>query len=205
MLVDITIRKFVETLGSNAPTPGGGSVAALSGAMAFALVEMVARLTVGKKGYEAVNDEMTAVIAAAVKFRDELLVDVDRDSAAFDQVTAAFKLPKESAEDKAKRTAAIQAAYKAAAELPLNVARRVAQGMPLIETVRQRGNKNAASDALSAAFQANAAIAGALANVKINLDSIHDKELVAKMSAEVADLELTVRSFGRSLLASGSA
>jgi methenyltetrahydrofolate cyclohydrolase len=189
MLVDLTTKKFVETLGSNLPTPGGGSVAALSGAMAFALVEMVARLTVGKKGYEAVNDEMTAVITAAIKLRDELLADVDRDSAAFDQVTAAFKLPKESAEDKAKRTAAIQLAYKAAAELPLNVARQIVQGMPLIEAAIQRGNKNAASDALSAAFQAKAAIAGALANVKINLDSIQDKEFVARASSEVMKLK----------------
>jgi methenyltetrahydrofolate cyclohydrolase len=189
MLVDMTLKTFVETLGSNSPTPGGGSVAALSGAMAFALVEMVARLTVGKKGYEAVNDEMTAVIAAAVKLRDELLADVDRDSAAFDEVTAAFKLPKESAEDKARRSAAIQAAYKAAAELPLNVARQIMQGMPLIEAAIQRGNKNARSDALSAAFQAKAALAGALANVKINLDSIQDKDFVAKVSSEIAGLE----------------
>jgi methenyltetrahydrofolate cyclohydrolase len=189
MLVDMTLKTFVETLGSNSPTPGGGSVAALSGAMAFALVEMVARLTVGKKGYEAVNDEMTEVIAAAVNLRDELLADVDRDSAAFDQVTAAFKLPKESAEDKARRSAAIQAAYKAAAELPLNVARQIMQGMPLIETAIQRGNKNARSDALSAAFQAKAALAGALANVKINLDSIQDKDFVAKVSSEIAGLE----------------
>src|SRR5881396_2994522 len=100
MLVDMTLNRFVESLGSNSPTPGGGSVAALSGAMSFALVEMVARLTVGKKGYETVNDEMMAVIAAAVKLRDELLADIDRDSHAFDQVTAAFKLPKEGAEDK---------------------------------------------------------------------------------------------------------
>jgi formiminotetrahydrofolate cyclodeaminase len=189
MLVDLTVRKFIETLGSSSPTPGGGSVAALSGAMAFALVEMVARLTVGKKGYEAVNDEMTKIIAEAVKVRDELLADVDRDSAAFDQVTAAFKLPKESAEDKVKRSAAIQDAFKKAAELPLNVARRIAQNMSLIEAVIQRGNKNAASDALSASLQAKAAIAGALANVKINLDSIQDKEFVAAMSSEVTKLE----------------
>src|SRR5262245_49773134 len=103
MLVDLSVKKFVETLGSSTPTPGGGSVAALSGAMAFALVEMVARLTAGKKGYESVNDEMSAIITKAVAIREELLADVDRDSEAFNQVTAAFKLPKESAEDKAKR------------------------------------------------------------------------------------------------------
>jgi formiminotetrahydrofolate cyclodeaminase len=192
MLVDMKLREFVETLGSKAPTPGGGSVAALSGAMAFALVEMVARLTDGKKGYERVNEEMTAVIAGATRLRDELLRDVDRDSAAYDQVTAAFKLPKQTEEEKARRTAAIQAAYKAAAELPLNVARRVAQGLPLIGAVCERGNKSATSDALSAALQANAAIAGALANVRINLEAIQDKEFVARMSDEVAALESTV-------------
>jgi formiminotetrahydrofolate cyclodeaminase len=189
MLVDMTVRKFVETLGSSAPTPGGGSVAAFSGAMAFALVEMVARLTVGKKGYEAAHDEMATVIAAAVKLRDELLADVDRDCAAFDQVTAAFKLPKESAEDKAKRTAAIQLAYKSAAQLPMDVAGRIAQGMPLIEAVIERGNKNAGSDARSAMLQARAGIAGALANVEINLNSIQDKEFVARMSGEFAQLK----------------
>ncbi len=189
MLVDMNLREFVETLGSKAPTPGGGSVAALSGAMTFALVEMVARLTVGKKGYESVNDEMTAAIATAVKLRDELLADVDRDSAAFDQVMAAFKLPKQTDEERAQRTVAIQAAYKAAAQLPLDVARRVVQGCPHIEAVIERGSKSAASDALSAALQANAAIAGALANVKINLDSIQDKEFVARMSDEIASLQ----------------
>ena len=143
-------------------------MAALSGAMAFALVEMVARLTAGKKGYEVVNEEMSAIIAKAVALREELLADVDRDSAAFDQVTAAFKLPKDSAEDKARRTAAIQDAFKAAARLPLQVATRLVQAMPLIEAVIERGNKNANSDAVSAALQAKSAIAGALANVKIN-------------------------------------
>jgi methenyltetrahydrofolate cyclohydrolase len=193
MLVDMTLRKFVETLGSNAPTPGGGSVAALSGAMAFALVEMVARLTVGKKGYESAHDEMTAVITAAVKLRDELLADVDRDCAAFDQVMAAFKLSKEAAEDKVRRTAAIQEAYKAAAQLPLEVARRIEAGISLINAAIERGNKNATSDAASAMFQARAATAGALANVKINLQSIQDKEFVEKMSGEVARLSSLIQ------------
>ncbi|MBW2540344.1 MAG: cyclodeaminase/cyclohydrolase family protein, partial [Deltaproteobacteria bacterium] len=108
MLRDLTIPEFLKKTASNTPVPGGGSVAALSAAVAASLAEMVAHLTIGKKGLEAAGDEMKAIVSMASVYRETLLNDIDRDSDAFNQVMAAFKLPKNTEEEVKQRHLAIQ-------------------------------------------------------------------------------------------------
>ena len=123
MLRDLTIPEFLEKTASNTPVPGGGSVAALSAAVAASLAEMVAHLTIGKKGLEAAGDEMKAIVSMASAYRETLLNDIDRDSDAFNQVMAAFKLPKNTEEEVKERHLAIQEGLKTAALVPLRVAK----------------------------------------------------------------------------------
>lgn len=123
MLKDMTIAQFGEVLASNSPAPGGGSVAALSGMLGANLVSMVCRLTIGKQGYEAHSDEVSEVLQQSEALSQSLLRRIDLDTEAFNEVMAAFKLPKADDEQKAARTAAIQGGYKSAIQSPLGIAR----------------------------------------------------------------------------------
>jgi formiminotetrahydrofolate cyclodeaminase len=182
------VEAFLEALASDAATPGGGSVAAVAGAAGAALVAMVGRLTTGKKEFEGVSDRMAEIVKQADDSRLELLSLADRDAEAFDAVMASFKLPKETDEQKAGRTAAIQAAFAGAAEVPLEVARRATGTMELAVEVVERGNPNAASDGLSAAHMLGAATASALANVEINAASLKDAARAASLRTDAAAL-----------------
>lgn len=189
MLAQLTCEAFLDKLASNEPVPGGGSVAALSGGIAAALTAMVANLTVGKKNYEAVNDEMTEVAGRMIQMKKAFVEFIDKDASSFDGVMKAFKLPKETDEEKAARTAAIQDGYKEAIAVPLAVAKACAELFDMIEAVVVKGNQNALSDGLVAAMTARTAVLGALYNVKINLGSVKDAVYVEKITAEVAALE----------------
>ncbi|HSY95416.1 MAG TPA: cyclodeaminase/cyclohydrolase family protein, partial [Steroidobacteraceae bacterium] len=123
MITDSSIDKFLDDLASGNPTPGGGSAAAIMGAMGAALVSMVCNVTIGKKGYEAVEPEMKAVRDESEKVRRRLTAMVAEDIAAFDSIMAAYKLPKATDEEKARRAAAIQAGLRRATETPLDCAR----------------------------------------------------------------------------------
>lgn len=200
MLVDLNIKGFLEETASNAPVPGGGSIAALSGAISAALTEMVANLTIGKKGYEGLEAEMQQIAKDGAKLREKLAADIDRDSDAFNQVMAAFKLPKGTEEEVEARKAAIQEATKNAALVPLEVATDVFHMMKQIAVVVEKGNKNAVTDGAVAAMMARTAVLSALYNVKINLGSIKDETFVKEATEKVQQMEYQVQEIEKEIL-----
>ena len=173
-LQEMPLTAFAEALASSAPTPGGGCAAALSGALAAGLAAMVARATAGSEKFADRADEMNEAAAEADRLRSELLSLVDADAAAFDQVMAAFRMPKETPEEQAARSQAIQDGYRAAVEPPMRVCTQSVRVLELALQVAERGNPNAVSDAGVAAELAFAALEGAALNVRINLTSITD-------------------------------
>lgn len=184
----MTIERFLEVLGSAAPTPGGGAAGAISAATGAALIAMVGRLTVGKPGFESVEDRMRALIEKADAARLMFLDLADRDAHAFDEVMVAFKMPKETDEDKAVRSAAIQAGYEHAASVPLEIVSEAVDLMELAEDATATGNPQAASDGLSAAAHLYCAALCAIANVEINAISLKDEVRRAGLLDEVAAL-----------------
>ena len=189
MLVDLTVKDFLDKVAGSDPVPGGGSIAALNGAIASALAAMVANLTLGKKGYELHEELMGHIAKLALQQKETFVKDIDRDSEAYDAVFACFKKPKATDEEKAARSAAIQEATKFAALVPMQVARNAYELMPLIMDVARLGNRNAVTDACVAMMSARSSVLGALMNVRINLGSLKDKEFVAKLSNEADELE----------------
>lgn len=142
MLTELTIKEFINKVISNDPVPGGGSVSALNGALAGALAAMVANLTIGRKKYAEVNDVMVELSSRFEKLSSRLIEDVDRDSDAYNRVFAAFKMPKETDEEKQARSEAIQRETKYAAQVPMEVARAVYEVLPMIDTVAQKDRKS---------------------------------------------------------------
>ncbi len=174
-LVTMLVGDFADELSTDAPAPGGGSVAALMGSLAAALAAMVANLTVGRKGYEAASTEMKALAVAAQEHKDFFLAAVDRDTDAFNAMMAASRLPAASEADKAAKEVAIAEATKEATRVPLSVLERTLPVLELAWSAAERGNPNARSDAGVAALAARAAARGAYYNVLINLKSIRDE------------------------------
>lgn len=189
MLVDLTVKDFLNKVAGNNPVPGGGSIAALNGAIASALAAMVANLTIGKKGYEVHEELMQHISDIAMQSKAAFIEDIDRDSEAYDSVFACFKMSKATDEEKAARSAAIQEATKFAALVPMQVARNGFELMNIIMDVARLGNRNAVTDACVAMMAARSAVLGALMNVRINLGSLKDKEFVAKLQADADELE----------------
>ena len=189
MLTELTIKDFISKVISNDPVPGGGSISALNGALAAALSAMVANLTVGRKKYAEVNDLMQELSTRFEKLSQKLIEDVDRDSDAYNRVFAAFKLPKETDEEKQLRSEAIQKETKYAAQVPMEVARAVYEVLPQIDAIAQKGNSNAVTDACVSMMCARTAILGALLNVRINLTSIKDEAFVNAMREEADTIE----------------
>lgn len=180
---------FLEALAAGTPTPGGGSAAAYAASMAAALVLMVARLTVGKKKYAEVEAEMLSIEQTAARLHAELSHAVSEDAAAFQSVMQAFRLPKDTQEEKAQRVERIQAATLYAAQVPLSVARRAVELLGLAREMVLHGNINAISDAGSAAALAGAALTSAGLNVRINAPGLKDQETVSSLIEEIDDLE----------------
>lgn len=178
MLDNKTVRDFVEELGSNSPAPGGGSVAALSASIGAALGSMVFNLTVGKKAYKAYSDEEREEVDSSLEktlvMKNEFLDLMNKDTEEFLELMKAFKLPKESDEEKKIRSQKIQEGYVKALKVPLEVAEKAFDIYKYIEVASKLGNKNAISDAGVAALMIQAALEGAILNVKINLGSIKD-------------------------------
>jgi formiminotetrahydrofolate cyclodeaminase len=190
---DRRIAEFLETLGSDSPTPGGGAAAAVTGASGAALIAMVANLTIDKAGYEEAWDRMREILPVVGAGRDELLELADRDAAAFDEVMAAFRMPKETDDEKAARRRAIQLAFEGAASVPLRVAERAAQMIDLGREAVTLGNDNAASDGLSAAYLLYAAVECAAANVLINAASLKDEDRKRELLSAVGRVRETAR------------
>lgn len=189
MLANLEIREFLERTASSAPVPGGGSIAALSAAASASLSEMVANLTIGRKGFEAIEDEMKEIAKDAFHYRGKLVQDIDRDSDAFNDVVSAYKLPKGTEEDRRNRNRAIQEGLKNAALVPLGVARDAFKLMELAKKLVESANKTAVTDAAVAAIMARSAVLSALYNVKINLVSITDKAFVVDVTKQVEHME----------------
>lgn len=199
-LQELTVKTFIDKVTGNDPVPGGGSVSALNGSLAASLAAMVANLTVGRKRYAEVNELMEDLSVRLTGLSAKLLADVDRDAEAYDRVFAAFKLPKETDEEKAVRTEAIQTETKYAAQVPMEVARTACEMLSLIDTVARKGNSNAVTDACVAMMCARTAVLGALLNVRINLTSITDEAFVQEMSAEADRIEEVALTEERKLM-----
>lgn len=188
-LGELTTASFLDELASSKPTPGGGGAASYTGALATALISMVANLTVGKKGYEDVEDNIRNILEETEIHRWDLLKLVDKDAKAFSALMDSFKLPKNSEEEKLKRTAIIQDALKEAAAVPLEIARKCEVIIKLSSEIVEIGNKNAITDATISGILARAALRSALFNVKINLISIKDSEFVDVINQEMVFME----------------
>lgn len=188
-LQDMTLTGFCAETISSSPAPGGGSVAALCGALSASLSGMVASLTVGKKGYENKEEEMIALKEKAAFLQQSLLLAIDEDASSFNDYMSALKLPKETEEQKSVRKAALQQGLKEAAMVPMRTSELAAEIFPLAAFVVEHGNKNALSDGLVSAMTARTAILSALLNVKINLASIKDEAFVQTMTAKCQALK----------------
>lgn len=192
---------FLEALADGTPTPGGGSAAAHTAAAAAGLVEMVARLTIGKKKYAQVEAEMQSVLDEAEQLRAYLTEAVQEDAAAFEAVMAAFRLPKDTHEEQARRNTTIQQAMQAAAEAPMQVATKAVRVMELAEQVVRVGNLNAISDGATAAALAQAALTGSGYNVRINAVELQDKTAAQDLIDQVAALDRQAEALNLNLRA----
>jgi formiminotetrahydrofolate cyclodeaminase len=187
-LTDKPVTNFLDELASNAPAPGGGSVAALSGALGAALISMVCNLTLGKKGYEEVQGNIGDLLAHSEAMRKELTDLLEADVAAYTGYSVAAKMPRSTDEEKAERAKAMQAALKNATDVPLRIAEAAVKVMDLCMPAAEKGNKWAVSDAGVAVLMAEAALRSAALNVLINLGSLKDQDFVADRRAKLDSL-----------------
>jgi methenyltetrahydrofolate cyclohydrolase len=184
-ILDLPLGEFVQRLGSADPTPGGGSAAAVVGALGAALVEMTANLTIGKPRFADVQAQAAAIQQRASELRGRLERLGDADAEAFEHVGAAYKLPRADADQKAERARAIQAALRVAADVPLQTARAVAEVIALAEEAAPLLNPAVISDVLVGALLAKAALSSAALNVEINLASMTDMAMKEHYSSEL--------------------
>lgn len=176
MLKDLTVEDFAKETASDSPAPGGGSIAALNASMAASLLAMVANLSTGKKRFAEIEDEMKDLMARCNEYRDEFIETIDRDANSFNGVMAAFKMPKETEEEKKARSEKIQEGYKEAIAVPLGLGIRVVELYDFARTLAEKGNENAITDVAVALINIKAAVEGAFLNVDINLNSLKDEE-----------------------------
>ena len=186
MIVDRSIRGFLDELASSAPTPGGGSAGALMGAAGAALLAMVGNLTAGKKGHEAVEGSMRRLVAEADRLRGELVRLADEDVRVFGEVMTAYRMPRGGGGERAARRSAVQTALRDATKIPLDLARVCAEVIELAATAAEEGNTNVVSDAGVGVVAAHAALRAAALNVYVNAGSIEDREFA---EAAIAELE----------------
>jgi formiminotetrahydrofolate cyclodeaminase len=188
MITQSSIEKFLDDLAGGNPTPGGGSAAAIMGAMGAALVSMVCNVTIGKKGYEGVEAEMRAVLHESEKVRKRLTDMVAEDIAAFDSIMAAYKLPKGTDDDKATRSAAIQAGLRRATETPLDCARVCAEVIVLARRASEHGYLNVISDGGVGVLAGFTGLRSAALNVYINAPALKDRAFAERATAELEKL-----------------
>lgn len=184
-LVKMDVREFCNETLSDSPAPGGGSVAALMGALGASLGGMVANLSAGKRGWDDKLEYFSSWAVKAQQLKDELLSLVDEDTAAFNKVIDAFALPKASAEEKTARSAAIEAATKYAAEIPLKVMETASKSYALLAEMAKKGNPASISDVGVGALATRACIEGAALNVRINLGELNNKKFTSALSEKV--------------------
>ena len=183
-----SVEKFLDELAGGNPTPGGGSAAAVMGAMGAALVSMVCNVTIGKKGCEGSAAEMKSVLADSERLRRRLTSMVAEDIAAFDSIMAAYKLPKATEEEKSSRAAAIQEGLQRATETPLECARACAEVIALSRRASERGYVNVISDGGVGALAGYTGLRSAALNVYINAPSLKDRAYADRATAEIERL-----------------
>lgn len=189
MLADEKLREFLKAIRSSSPTPGGGSVAALCGALSASLSIMVCNLTIGKDKYKDVRKEMETVLAKSSTLTDRLTELIDEDAEAYNSVVAALRLPKETDEEKKRRMEAMQSALRRAIAIPHEVMELSLEAIRLAHTVARKGNEGAISDSGTAALTAYASLRAASMNVRINLKEIEDKEFRDKIEEKLEAME----------------
>ncbi len=189
MLVDENIRDFIRSVASSSPTPGGGSVAALCGALSGSLTAMVCNLTIGRDKYDDVRPEMERTLEDSSKLVERLTQLVDEDAQAYASVVAALRLPKGTDEEKGKRLEAMQNGLRRAIAVPVEVMELSLEAIRLAYLVVRKGNEGALSDSGSGAMLAFAALHAASMNVKINLKEIQDQEFKNEVAEKLGEME----------------
>lgn len=200
-LVSLSLKDFADEVSGDSPAPGGGSVAALAGALGAALAAMVGNLSVGKKDYEKAAAELSAMASSAQATKERLLASVDRDTAAFDAVLQAYRLPKADERQKALRAQKIDEANKEAALVPMETARSCLAAMEGCLIAVLKGNKNSVTDGAVGTLTAKAGLEGALFNVRINALSIDDKDFVSALENEGRALQKKAEAIQKQVLA----
>ena len=188
MITDDSIEKFLDELAGRNPTPGGGSAAAIMGAMGAALVSMVCNVTLGKKGYEGVEAEMRSILHESERVRRRLTEMMAQDIAAFESLLAAYKMPKADDGEKARRATAIQAGLRRATEVPLDCARACAEVIALSRRASEHGYLNVISDGGVGVLAGFTGLRSAALNVYINAPALEDRLFAERSAAELEQL-----------------
>jgi formiminotetrahydrofolate cyclodeaminase len=199
MLLEKRVAEFIAETASSSPAPGGGSASALAGALGTALAEMVINLTVGKKKYADVAQELADILPPLMQARKELERAVDDDTAAFKDVMKAYGLPKETEAEKTIRSQAILQATIGATKIPLSVMQISLHALKMTKVVAEKGNRNSLSDAGVAALLLEAAISGAALNVRINLPGIGDHPFAVEARQQMEQIENQKQNLAQSI------
>ena len=200
MLVDKNIKDFLADTASDNPAPGGGSVAALCGSLGAALGTMVCNLTIGREKYQESENQFKEIRSELEKNMQKLLTLIDADTNAFNDVMTAFKLPKDTDEQKFVRSDAIQQGYKKAISVPLETAHTALKTLGFMEFIVTKGNQNAITDGAVGALASETAIKGALLNVKINLTSVKDQKYVSESKEAIKQIESAMNNYVQTIL-----
>jgi formiminotetrahydrofolate cyclodeaminase len=200
MYIEQTLQHYLDDLASAQPTPGGGSASALSGAMGAALASMVCRLTLGKSDYAEVQSEIENILEQTEQLRARFQQLLDEDIAAYGRLSACYKMPRETDEERAARTAAIQKQLVEAALVPLEMVQCAAQLTQYCVRIAEIGNVNVLSDIATAAALATAAAEGASSMVNINLQAMKNAELVNELGARLKNALQLVRKGSQQVL-----
>ncbi len=192
-LIDMKTDEFVHEVSRDSSTPGGGSIAALSGSIGAALSSMVSNLSTGGRGTEDIDPKLMPVAEKAQELKDDLLNGVDEDTNAFDKYMEAKKMPKSTPEERDKRREAMEEGLKHAVKVPMETAENSAKVLDLAEEAAKYGKEDAVSDALVSAQMAYSGVVGGIANVKINLQDVHDEEFIEDMLERCEELKREAR------------
>lgn len=198
---DRTLEEYLESIAAATPTPGGGSVAALCGALSAALSRMVANLAIGKEGYESVQAELKELERRAKALQSRLLVLMEEDATAYDAVISAMRLAKKTEAERAARVRAMQSAYERATTVPLDTMQACSDALGIALVAAQKGNRNAISDAGVAALVAEAGLRAAGLNVRINLAALKDHALRAEIEKRLEAILNEADRVGHDVLA----
>ncbi len=200
MYREMNVCEFIKATSSSDPTPGGGSVSSFCGALGVALAQMVANLTLGKKEYQDVQDEMKNICVKADEIKKELMRLIDKDAEAFSEFMDALKLPKDTDEQNEYRQSIMQKSLKSSASVPMEIAEISYKVMDLAEIALEKGNKNAFTDAAIAGILSRSAVLSAILNVRINLKSIKDEQFVQRLESKCIELEGSVKNREKAIL-----